>query len=96
MDCTFMACRDAIAPREQTHVPMVVWLSPEFERSTGIDDDCLRGIASNPTSHDNLFHSVLGLLDVETSVYRAEQDLFSVCRAPLKVAASGTGAGAVE
>ena len=86
----------AIAPREQTHVPMVVWLSPEFERSTGIDDDCLRGIAANPASHDNLFHSVLGLLDVETSVYRAEQDLFSVCRAPLKVAASGTGAGAVE
>ena len=86
----------SIAPREQTHVPMVVWLSPEFERSTGIDDDCLRGVAANPASHDNLFHSVLGLLDVETSVYRAEQDLFSVCRAPLKVAGSGTGAGAVE
>ena len=86
----------AIAPREQTHVPMVVWLSPEFERSAGIDDDCLRGVAANPASHDNLFHSVLGLLDVETSVYRTEQDLFSVCRAPLKVAASRTGAGAVE
>ncbi len=86
----------SIAPREQTHVPMVVWLSPEFERSTGIDDNCLRGIAANPASHDNLFHSVLGLLDVETSVYRPEQDLFSACRAPLKVAGSGTGAGAGE
>ena len=87
----------SIAPREQTHVPMVVWLSPELERSVGIDDDCLRGIAANPASHDNLFHSVLGLLDVETSVYRTEQDLFSVCRAPLKVAGqAGAGAGAVE
>jgi len=71
----------AIAPREQTHVPMVVWLSPEFERSAGLDDDCLHGVAANPASHDNLFHSVLGLLDVQTSAYRAEQDVFSGCRA---------------
>ena len=78
----------AIAPREPTHVPMLVWLSPEFERSAGIDDDCLRGVAGDPASHDNLFRSVLGLLDVETSVYRADQDLFSKCRAPLRVAGS--------
>ena len=32
---------------------------------------------TEPCSHDNLFHSVLGLLDVHTSAYRQELDLFS-------------------
>jgi lipid A ethanolaminephosphotransferase len=78
----------AIAPREQTHVPMLVWLSPEFERSADIDDECLRGVAGFPASHDNLFHSVLGLMNVETSVYRADQDLFSKCRTQRRLAGS--------
>jgi lipid A ethanolaminephosphotransferase len=77
-----------IAPREQTHVPMLVWLSSGFERSARIDDGCLRGVAGGHASHDNLFHSVLGLLDVETSVYRAEQDLFANCRSMLRVTGS--------
>ena len=33
-------------------------------------------------SHDNLFHSVLGVLDVQTSVYRPERDFFEGCRRP--------------
>ena len=78
----------AIAPREQTHVPMLMWLSPEFERSADIDDECLRGVAGLPASHDNLFHSVLGLMNVETSVYRADQDLFSKCRTQRRLAGS--------
>ena len=78
----------AIAPREQTHVPMLVWLSPEFERSADIDDECLRGVAGFPASHDNLFHSVLGLMNVDTSVYRADQDLFSKCRTQRRLAGS--------
>jgi lipid A ethanolaminephosphotransferase len=41
---------------------------------------CLRGKAHQPLSHDNLFHSVLGLLDVETSVYQARRDIFDGCR----------------
>jgi lipid A ethanolaminephosphotransferase len=76
----------AIAPREQTHVPMVAWFSPEFERSAGLDEACVRGISANPASHDNLFHSVLGLLDVQTSVYQADLDLFAGCRSQVAVA----------
>jgi glucan phosphoethanolaminetransferase (alkaline phosphatase superfamily) len=29
-----------------------------------------------------VFHSVLGLMDVQTSVYRADRDLFAGCRRP--------------
>ncbi|RYY89462.1 MAG: phosphoethanolamine--lipid A transferase, partial [Comamonadaceae bacterium] len=56
----------AIAPQVQTHVPMVAWASAGFVRSTGLDLACLRQRAALPVSHDNLFHSVLGAMDVQT------------------------------
>jgi lipid A ethanolaminephosphotransferase len=75
----------AIAPREQLEVPMLWWIAPEAARGVGLDLDCLRRRASEPASHDNLFHSVLGALAVHTPRYRAERDLTAGCRhgAPL-------------
>ena len=70
----------AIAPREQTEVPMVMWLSDGFARSAALDDICLRTRAQAPASHDHLFHSVLGLLDVTTSIYDATLDVSATCR----------------
>ena len=70
----------AIAPDVQTHVPFVMWLSPAFRTSFGVDPKCLRSRASQPASHDNLFHSLLGVLDVQTSTYDARRDLFAPCR----------------
>jgi lipid A ethanolaminephosphotransferase len=32
-----------------------------------------------PLSHDNLFHSVLGVMDVKTQVRDASLDLFAPC-----------------
>jgi len=70
----------AIAPDVQTHVPMLVWLSRQLTGSGDVDARCVREKARQPLSHDNLFHSVLGLLDVETSAYRAPRDIFDGCR----------------
>jgi lipid A ethanolaminephosphotransferase len=72
----------AIAPDEQTRVPMIVWLSPEIRSSTGIDWECLEQNKDLPLTHDNLFHSVLGLMSVETGVYESSLDLFAACRSP--------------
>ena len=69
----------AIAPVEQRHVPMLVWLSETFRVRFHIDQGCLAARRHETYSHDNLFHSVLGLLDVRTKVYRPERDLFRVC-----------------
>jgi lipid A ethanolaminephosphotransferase len=74
----------AIAPDVQKRVPMVMWLSPAFRREFGVDQDCLRGVAGRPASHDNLFHSVLGVLDVQTGSYERGQDLFASCRVPTR------------
>jgi lipid A ethanolaminephosphotransferase len=70
----------AIAPEQQTHVPLIVWLSRPVTASGDVDLRCLRSRANAPLSHDNLFHSVLGLLDVSTSIYRENRDVFDGCR----------------
>lgn len=70
----------AIAPRVQTHVPLIAWLSPEFSRAEHVDLPCLRKRVNEQLSHDNVFHSVLGLLDVRTSAYLRARDVFSRCR----------------
>jgi len=70
----------AIAPDEQTHVPMVWWLSSSFSRQQGLDTGCLRQVSDQAASHDNLFHSVLGLLGVATDVYQQAEDISQTCR----------------
>ncbi len=70
----------SIAPREQKQVPMVMWLSPGYVRDFGMDLACLRRQALKPSSHDQLFHTVLGLLDVRTDAYDGSQDISEPCR----------------
>jgi lipid A ethanolaminephosphotransferase len=70
----------AIAPDEQTKVPMVWWLSPGYLGSFGFERSCLAAQADKPWSHDNLFHTVLGLLRVDTRVYEAALDIAGPCR----------------
>jgi lipid A ethanolaminephosphotransferase len=70
----------AIAPEWQTHVPMFVWVSRQITASGDVDVRCLRGRAHAELSHDNLFHSVLGLLDVDTRAYQPSLDIFDGCR----------------
>jgi lipid A ethanolaminephosphotransferase len=69
----------AIAPREQTQVPMVFWSSSGFARGAALDGECLRARARAPASHDHLFHTLLGLLDVQTALYEQELDFTRSC-----------------
>lgn len=70
----------AMAPSEQTHIPLLLWLSPGIQRHNGLLPGCMVGLKDQPFSHDNLFDSVLGLMAVQTSAYRPERDLFYQCR----------------
>lgn len=71
----------AVAPSEQTHVPMVMWFSESAQQRYGFEAACLRRKENEPLTHDNLYHSVLGLLDVSTRVYVPQRDVFNDCRA---------------
>lgn len=67
-----------IAPSQQTHVPFVLWQGAEMKSL--VDDSCLSTRAHKEASHDNLFHTALGLMAIETSVYTPELDVLSTCR----------------
>ena len=77
---------ELIAPKEQKEVPMLLWLSKGFEQKFGLNDACLREQAKADASHDQLFSSLLGLLDVKSVVYDRKKDFTSSCRAPEKMA----------
>jgi lipid A ethanolaminephosphotransferase len=72
----------SIAPKQQLHVPMVLWLSPGFASDDGLNMACLEKVAQQPASHDNLFATLLGAFDVQTAVYRKDKDLLASCRQP--------------
>jgi glucan phosphoethanolaminetransferase (alkaline phosphatase superfamily) len=44
--------------------------------------EALRRQAASPVAHDHLFHTLLGWLDVRTSLYRRLWDLSAACRRP--------------
>lgn len=67
------------APSEQTHVPMMLWMSDGFSERFRIDRRCLDARRKESLSHDNVFHSVLGLLDVNTAVLNPRLDMFHAC-----------------
>ncbi len=69
----------SIAPDLQKHVPMVVWVSGAMAAGD-VNVSCLQAKAHDPLSHDNLFHSMLGLADVQTSAYLPARDIFGGCR----------------
>ena len=71
---------NAIAPREQSQVPMVMWWTQGFGRAAAIDLPCMQRRAARPAQHDHLFHTVMGLLDVKTSLYAPAWDLTHGCR----------------
>ena len=70
----------AVAPDVQKHIPWITWLSPALGQRRGVDTVCLEAKGSTRITHDNLFHSVLGLMDVQTAVYRRELDAYSGCK----------------
>lgn len=70
----------AMAPKEQTKIPMLMWVSDNYARDAELDLDCLREQAKLPASHDNLFHTVLGLSGVATKAYDATLDVSANCR----------------
>jgi lipid A ethanolaminephosphotransferase len=75
-----------MAPDQQTKVPMILWLSDVFKQEMGFSGDCLRGKSDATLSHDNLFHSVLGMMRVETEAYQPKLDIFAGCDSPQMVA----------
>ncbi|PKB89673.1 hydrolase, partial [Ewingella americana] len=71
-----------VAPPQQTHVPMLFWLSEGYLKAQGIDLSCLKAnAATKDVSQDNLFHTVLSAMNVQTSARDPQLDILAGCRA---------------
>jgi lipid A ethanolaminephosphotransferase len=70
----------AIAPPEQTRVPMLFWGSPAFYERNGVDLACVRASTNREVSHDWIFHTLLPLFGVTSPSYEESLDLFAPCR----------------
>lgn len=66
------------APSQQTHIPFVLWLGSTARAQ--IDMACLNARTTEPASHDNLFHTVLGMMHVKTEVRDPALDIVGNCR----------------
>ncbi|MBD1554809.1 phosphoethanolamine transferase [Pseudomonas typographi] len=69
-----------LAPEQQKHVPMLAWFSDGYQKDFSLDARCLQASRDRPLSHDNVFHSMLGLLQVDSQVYDTGLDMFAGCR----------------
>jgi lipid A ethanolaminephosphotransferase len=69
-----------LAPAEQTTVPMVIWLGGNTSMQGQSMFSCIDGSTAAAVSHDNLFHTELGLLGISTAAYKSDLDIFSRCR----------------
>jgi len=66
----------ALAPKEQTHIPMLFWSSKLSDLAF---HQCVEQQSSRLLSHDNIFDTLLGLTHVDSSKYQPEQDIFNAC-----------------
>ena len=69
-----------VAPDVQKRVPWITWLSPRFEKQSGLVNTCLKNKTDSALTHDNYFHSVLGLMNVSSEVYQEKLDVHANCR----------------
>lgn len=63
----------SFAPKAQTHVPVILWLG-DYIRDE-LDYEKLKNEANKEYSHDNIFHTLLGMFEVHTDLYNSNLDI---------------------
>ena len=70
-----------IAPEEQKKVPMILWMSENMKKLDHLDYSCIAKKAKEDTfSHDNIFHTLLALMEIRSKTYDKSLDMFDSCR----------------
>ncbi|WP_155859823.1 sulfatase-like hydrolase/transferase, partial [Acinetobacter terrae] len=74
----------SMAPTQQTHIPMLMWFSEAWQLNNTEQLTCLSTQSDQILSHDNLFPSLLSLLDIKTQVIESKNDMLKNCGQHLK------------
>ncbi|WP_183269443.1 phosphoethanolamine transferase EptA [Buttiauxella sp. A111] len=70
-----------LAPSQQTHIPFLFWLSKDYQQNFAVNADCLtKKAAAEKVSQDNIFSTLLGMMDIKTSEYQSNMDIIATCR----------------
>jgi len=64
-----------MAPDEQKHIGSFMWIGEDIKEE--LDMEKLHSYKNEPFSHDNLFHTLLGLFEVDTTTYKKELDILN-------------------
>lgn len=73
----------SLAPDAQKRIPWIVWFSESFKREKFDKNGCAALLDVDARiSHDNYFHSVLGIMSVKSEIYNSDLDIFRKCRRP--------------
>jgi lipid A ethanolaminephosphotransferase len=75
-----------IAPDAQTRVPLIFWFGKRWHH---VNIEAMRQMRDLPLSHDNIFHTLLGLFEIHSNVYDASADILQ--RALDRAQTAGTG-----
>ncbi len=76
-----------IAPEYQKKIPMILWMSERMTKQDHLDFSCIAKKAAaaeeeeeETVSHDNLFSTLLALLEIKSKTYDKSLDIFDSCR----------------
>lgn len=64
-----------MAPDTQTHVASLMWFGEEMKKE--LNTQKLETLKDQPYSQDNLFHTLLGIFEVNTKLYDSKLDILS-------------------
>lgn len=69
----------AIAPSQQTHIPMLMWFSESWKQQHPVQFACLANQKQQNLSQDNLFPTLLSLLNIKSAVIQPQHDMLQQC-----------------
>lgn len=64
-----------IAPEAQKHIGALMWLGDNLKQRIHVKNIIAQ--RKNRYSHDNVFHTLLGLFQVKTSLYNTKLDILA-------------------
>ncbi len=66
-----------IAPEEQTRVPLILWFGKSYH---GAGVNSIGHLTDRSLTHDHVFHTLLGMFEVDSEVYQPELDFMLEAR----------------
>ena len=67
------------APDQQKHVPLLMWMSDGYKKRAQLSESCLRSKLQQAYSHDNLYSTVMGVMERRNRFYKREMDMLAGC-----------------